>query len=188
MWWLQHTVKSAFQPLVFIHVIYIRCYETDVAEIAMHTALISLAVYEKGRENKKKLHRYRSQNIWGRQSYPAVPMGTYQPGTARHTGHLCTHQIDQAKEENRNFGLGNDCWGWIMCQLKPSAGCCYRDFGLHNGPTPKQGRYGGTASQIKPNLSDQSTPPHQSRSLYLLNRLSTWHDFHQLGPTGPSWS
>ena len=52
---LQHTVKSAFQPLVFIHVIDIRCYETDVAEIAMHTALISLAVYEKGRENKKEI-------------------------------------------------------------------------------------------------------------------------------------
>ena len=47
VWWLQHTVKSVFQPLVFIHVIDIRCYETDIAEIAMHTALISLAVYEK---------------------------------------------------------------------------------------------------------------------------------------------
>ena len=63
VWWLQHTVKSAFQPLVIIHFIHIRCYETDVADIVLHTALISLAVYEKGRENKKKLHRYRSQNI-----------------------------------------------------------------------------------------------------------------------------
>ena len=32
VWWLQHTVKSAFQPLVFIHVIDIRCYETNVAD------------------------------------------------------------------------------------------------------------------------------------------------------------
>ena len=50
-----------------------------------------------------------------------------------------------------------------MCELEPSAGCCYREFGHHNGPTPKQGRYGGTASQIKPNLSEKSTPPHQIR-------------------------
>jgi hypothetical protein len=27
----------------------------------------------------------------------------------------------------------------------------------------KQGRYGGTALHIKPNLSDQSTPPHSDR-------------------------
>ena len=130
-------------------------------QITMHTALISLAVYEKAERIKKNI--VTGYKIWGRQSYPAVPMGAYQPGMAWRIGHLCTHKIDQAKEENRNFGLDNDCWGWIMCQLKPSAGCCYRDFGLHNGPTPKQGRYGGTASQIKPNLSDQSTPPHQSR-------------------------
>ena len=32
VWGLQHTVKSALQPLVFIHVIDIRCYETDVAD------------------------------------------------------------------------------------------------------------------------------------------------------------
>ena len=81
VWWLQHTVKSAFQPLVFIHVIYIRCYETDVAEIAMHTALISLAVYEKGRENKKKLHRYRLQNM--RQT--VVPSGSHGYLPTRHS-------------------------------------------------------------------------------------------------------
>ena len=107
VWWLQHTVKSAFQPLVFIHVIYIRCYETYVADIVMHTALISIAVYEKGRENKKKLHRYRLLNM--RQT--VVPSGSHGYLPTRHTGHLCTHQIDQAKEENRNSGLGIDCWG-----------------------------------------------------------------------------
>ena len=32
VWGLQHTVKSALQPLVFIHVIDIRCYETIVAD------------------------------------------------------------------------------------------------------------------------------------------------------------
>ena len=39
--------------------------------------------------------------------------------------------------------------GEICVSLSPSAGCCYRYFGLHNGPTPRQGQYGVTALQIK---------------------------------------
>ena len=49
--------------------------------IAMHTALISLAVYEKGRENKKKLHRYRLQNM--RQT--VVPSGSHGYLPTRHS-------------------------------------------------------------------------------------------------------
>ena len=74
VWWLQHTVKSAFQPLVIIHFIHIRCYETDVADIVLHTALISLAVYEKGRENKKTSLQVTKYEAYSRtQRFPWVP-------------------------------------------------------------------------------------------------------------------
>ena len=128
----------------------------------MHTALISLAVCEKA-DRILKNYIVTGYKIWGKQSYTAVPMGTYQPGMAWRIGHLCTHQIDQSKEETRYFGLDNDCWGWIMCQLKPSAGCCYKDFGLHNGPTPKQGRYGGyrIANKTQFEWPNHTTPPKQ---------------------------
>ena len=74
-------LNQLIQPLVIIHFIHIRCYETDVADIVMHTALISLAVYEKGRENKKKLHRYRLQNM--RQT--VVPSGSHGYLPTRHS-------------------------------------------------------------------------------------------------------
>ena len=43
--------------------------------IDMHTALISFAVYEEAEIIRKKLHRYRLQNM-KQKLYPAVPVGT----------------------------------------------------------------------------------------------------------------
>ena len=59
---LQHTVKSAFQPLIFIHVIDIRCYETDDADCYAY-CFHQLRCLWKSRENKKILHWYRLQNM-----------------------------------------------------------------------------------------------------------------------------
>ena len=48
--------------------------------IVMHSALITLALYEK-EETIKKVYVVTSYKIWGRQSFPAVPMGNL---TTRH--------------------------------------------------------------------------------------------------------
>ena len=67
-------LNQLIQPLVIIHFIHIRCYETDVADIVMHTALISLAVYEKGRENKKTSLQVTKYEAYSRtQRFPWVP-------------------------------------------------------------------------------------------------------------------
>ena len=51
---MQHTFKSALQPLVFKIFIDIRCDVTNVVYV-MYTALISLAVCEKAERRKEKI-------------------------------------------------------------------------------------------------------------------------------------
>ena len=74
VWGLQHTVKSAFQPLVFIHVIDIRCYETNVADCYAYCSN-QLSCLWKSRE-KKKNYIVTGYKIWDNsrtQRFPWVP-------------------------------------------------------------------------------------------------------------------
>ena len=59
--------------------------------IAMHTALISFAVYEKAEWIRKINIVTRLQNM-RQESHPTVLVGTYQPGKAWHRNHQCAQQ------------------------------------------------------------------------------------------------
>ena len=61
VWGLQHTVKSAFQPLIFIHVIDTRCYETNDADCYAYCSN-QLCCLWKSRENKKEITSLRLPN------------------------------------------------------------------------------------------------------------------------------